>query len=78
MWTTSGFGKLAMMNELHKGRYAGKVWGVLFDAAAILLTFISLSGLGLLFFLKRIRASGLVVVAAGAVILGVTVYRALR
>jgi hypothetical protein len=71
-------GKLAMMNDLHKGRYAGKVWGVLIDAAAILLTTISLTGLGLLFFLKRIRTSGLVVVAAGAVMLGVTVYLALR
>jgi hypothetical protein len=71
-------GKLAMMNDLHKGRYAGKVWGVLIDAAAILLTTISLTGLGLLFFLKRIRTSGLVVVAGGAVILGVAVYLALR
>ena len=71
-------GKLAMMNDLHKGRYSGKAWGILIDAAAILLTVISLSGLGLLFFLKRIRTGGLLVVAAGALILGVAVYITLR
>ena len=71
-------GKLAVMNDLHKGRHSGKLWGVLIDASAILLTIISLSGLGLLFFLKRIRTGGLLVVAAGALILGVTVYITLR
>ena len=71
-------GKLAVMNDLHKGRYSGKAWGILIDAAAILLTAISLSGLGLLFFLKRIRTGGLLVVAAGALLLGVAVYITLR
>ena len=71
-------GKLAMMNDLHKGRYSGKAWGILIDAAAILLTVISLSGLGLLFFLKRIRTGGLLVVAAGALILIVLVTLTLR
>ena len=71
-------GKLAVMNDLHKGRYAGKVWGVLIDAAAILLTTISLTGLGLLFFLKRIRTGGLLVVAAGALLLIAAVVITLR
>ena len=71
-------GKLAVMNDLHKGRYSGKAWGILIDAAAILLTVISLSGLGLLFFLKRIRTGGLLVVATGALLLGVAVYITLR
>ena len=71
-------GKLAVMNDLHKGRYSGKAWGILIDAAAILLTVISLSGLGLLFFLKRIRTGGLLVVAAGALILIVLVTLTLR
>ena len=66
------------LNDLHKGRYSGKAWGILIDAAAILLTVISLSGLGLLFFLKRIRTGGLLVVAAGALLLGVAVYITLR
>lgn len=71
-------GKLAVMNDLHKGRHSGKLWGVIIDASAILLTVISLSGLGLLFFLKRIRTGGLVVVAAGAVALIVAVVVTLR
>jgi len=71
-------GKLAVMNDLHKGRHSGKLWGVLIDASAILLTIISLSGLGLLFFLKRIRTGGLIVVAAGAVVLGIAVFLTLR
>ena len=71
-------GKLAVMNDLHKGRHSGKLWGVLIDAAAILLTIISLSGLGLLFFLKRIRTGGLVVVAAGALLLIAAVAITLR
>ena len=71
-------GKLAVMNDLHKGRHSGKLWGVLIDASAILLTIISLSGLGLLFFLKRIRTGGLIVVAAGALLLIAAVAITLR
>ena len=71
-------GKLAVMNDLHKGRHSGKLWGVLIDASAILLTIISLSGLGLLFFLKRIRTGGLVVVAVGALLLIAAVAITLR
>ena len=71
-------GRLAVMNDLHKGRHSGKLWGVLIDAAAILLTIISLSGLGLLFFLKRIRTAGLVVVAGGALLLIAAVFITLR
>lgn len=71
-------GKLAVMNDLHKGRYTGKVWDILIDAAAILLTTISLTGLGLLFFLKRIRTGGLLVVAAGALLLIAAVVITLR
>jgi len=71
-------GKLAVMNDLHKGRHSGKLWGVLIDASAILLSIISLSGLGLLFFLKRIRTGGLIVVAVGALLLIATVAITLR
>jgi hypothetical protein len=62
-------GSLAALNDLHKGRYSGKAWAVLIDISAILLTVISLTGLGLLFYLKRIRTVGLLVVAVGAVLL---------
>lgn len=71
-------GKLSVMNDLHKGRHSGRLWGVLIDASAILLTVISLSGLGLLFFLKRIRTGGLIVVAVGALLLIAAVAITLR
>ncbi|MFM7187194.1 MAG: PepSY-associated TM helix domain-containing protein [Armatimonadota bacterium] len=71
-------GKLAVMNDLHKGRHSGKLWGILIDASAVLLTVTSITGLGLLFFLKRIRTGGLVVVAAGAVFMIVMVILTLR
>jgi hypothetical protein len=71
-------GKLSVMNDLHKGRSAGKLWSTLIDASAVLLTIISLSGLGLLFFLKRIRTGGLIVVGVGALVLIAAVAITLR
>ena len=71
-------GKLSVMNDLHKGRSAGKLWRTLIDASAVLLTIISLSGLGLLFFLKRIRTGGLIVVGVGALVLIAAVAITLR
>jgi len=58
-------GFIAVINDLHKGRDAGKVWSGLIDASAILLTLVSLSGLLLLFFIYKRRTSGLVLAAAG-------------
>lgn len=67
--TVAEEGSLAALNDLHKGRHTGKAWSWLIDVSAIVLTVISLTGLGLLFYLKRIRTVGLVVVVAGAVLL---------
>jgi uncharacterized protein len=66
--TVAEEGTLAALNDLHKGRYSGGLWAKLIDISAIFLTLISLTGLGLLFYLKRIRTVGLVVVAVGAVL----------
>ncbi|WP_395094429.1 PepSY-associated TM helix domain-containing protein [Armatimonas sp.] len=62
-------GSLAALNDLHKGRHTSKTWAWVIDISAILLTLISLTGLGLLFYLKRIRTLGLIVVAMGAILL---------
>jgi uncharacterized protein len=67
--TVAEEGSLAALNDLHKGRHTTKSWSWVIDISAIVLTLISLTGLGLLFYLKRIRTAGLVVVAAGAVLL---------
>jgi hypothetical protein len=57
--TLHGF--VAVINDLHKGRDTGRAWSVVIDASAVVLVVISLSGLALLFYLKRKRIPGLVV-----------------
>jgi hypothetical protein len=64
--TRSGWG--AVINDLHKGRDAGRAWSVLIDASAILMTLVSLTGLALIFFLAKRRTSGLIALAIGAVV----------
>ncbi|HEY4877171.1 MAG TPA: PepSY-associated TM helix domain-containing protein [Puia sp.] len=61
--TSAGF--VGIINDLHKGRDTGVGWSVFIDISAILLTLVSLSGMFLLFFIKRKRVSGLIVAACG-------------
>ena len=61
--TNAGF--VGMINDLHKGRDTGSGWSIFIDVCAILLTLVSLTGMLLLLFLKRRRASGLIVAALG-------------
>jgi hypothetical protein len=62
-------GLVAAMNDLHKGRDAGKVWGWLIDASAVLLTLVSLTGLVLLWFVYKRRVAGLVLAVVGGGVL---------
>ncbi|SIN92567.1 hypothetical protein SAMN05444166_1643 [Singulisphaera sp. GP187] len=71
--TETSHGLIAIMNDLHKGRDSGAVWSVLIDVSAVLMTLISLTGLVLLFYLKRRRIPGLVVSVVGAIVV-VVVY----
>src|SRR5215510_4506903 len=64
--TRMGWG--AVINDLHKGRDAGRVWGKLIDAAAVFMTAVSVTGLTLIFFLAKWRRSGLIILGAGAVV----------
>jgi uncharacterized protein len=52
-------GFVAVMNDLHKGRDAGKAWSAVIDVSALLLVFVSLTGLILIWFIYRKRTSGL-------------------
>lgn len=61
-------GVFAVLNDLHKGRDSGKGWSYLIDISAIFLTVISLSGLVMLFFLKKKRMKALIVALIGGVI----------
>lgn len=60
---------LALLDDLHKGRDSGPVWSFVIDASAVVLTFLSLSGLWLLFYLKKRRRTGIVVALVGTVLL---------
>lgn len=61
-----GFG--AIINDLHKGRDSGDLWKWLIDASAVLLVFVSATGLVLLWFLHKHRVAGLLSLVAGSVL----------
>ncbi|HWB26172.1 MAG TPA: PepSY-associated TM helix domain-containing protein [Chitinophagaceae bacterium] len=61
--TSAGF--VGIINDLHKGRDAGPVWSVFIDIAASLMTLVSLTGMILIFYMKRKRAAGLMVALFG-------------
>ena len=62
-------GSSPTLNDLHKGRDTGGPWSILIDAAAVLLSLISLSGLVLIFYLKLRRKPGLWVAGLAALAL---------
>jgi len=68
--TETRMGLGAIVNDLHKGRDAGRGWKVFIDASAGLLVFISLTGLILLWFVHRHRMAGFMVLAAGCLLVG--------
>jgi hypothetical protein len=65
--TETAHGLVAIINDLHKGRDTGKVWSVLIDVSAVLMTFVSLTGLVLLFYIKRRCRSGLLIALVGTI-----------
>jgi uncharacterized protein len=67
-------GWVAVLNDLHKGRDSGRAWSWVIDLSAGLMVLVSLTGLILLLFLRRRRASGLWLAAAGAVVAWLVYY----
>lgn len=61
-------GLFAVLNDLHKGRDSGEGWSWLIDLSAIFLTLVSLSGLLMLFFLRKRRMAGLIIAIVGGII----------
>jgi hypothetical protein len=57
-----------VLNDLHKGRDTGKVWKWVIDISAVLMILVSLTGLLMLFFLKKKRTAGILVAIAGAIL----------
>jgi hypothetical protein len=64
--TETRMGFAVIVNDLHKGRDSGQAWKWLIDISAVLMTFVSISGMALIFFLARRRVSGLICLGAGA------------
>jgi hypothetical protein len=70
--TYQGF--VAVINDLHKGRDTGKVWSVVIDLSAALMTMVSLTGLVLLFYIKRRRLSGLLTAVVGTIVVAAIIW----
>ncbi len=61
-------GLFAVLNDLHKGRDSGREWSWLIDLSAAFLVLVSISGLMMLFFLRKRRLNGLMIAIIGGII----------
>jgi hypothetical protein len=59
-------GAIGVLNDLHRGRDSGTAWAWLIDATGGFLTLISLTGFGLLLYLRKVRVSAFVTLIGGA------------
>jgi hypothetical protein len=66
----------AVLDDLHKGRDSGAAWAWVIDVSAVVMAIAALTGLWLLFYVKRRRAPGLCVTAIGAVVLALVAWLA--
>lgn len=64
-FTETTTGVFGIMNDLHKGRDSGKAWSILIDLSAVLMVLVSLTGLIMLFFLKKKRVAGILLMVVG-------------
>jgi hypothetical protein len=67
--TQRSAGLTAFFNDLHKGRDAGKAWSLVIDISAVLLILVSLTGIGLLLYIKRRRNKGFLTTLGGLMVL---------
>jgi uncharacterized protein len=67
--TVTAQGVVAVMNDFHKGRDAGPTWAWLIDLSGWFLVLVSVTGLGLLVYLKKFRISALIAMLVGTLIM---------
>lgn len=72
--TETRYGFVAVLNDLHKGRDTGRAWAWVIDLSAVLMSLISLTGMILIYFVKKHRFNGLLLAAVGA-FLSYAIYR---
>ena len=65
--TSQGF--VAMMNDFHRGNNTSSIWRRLIDVSGIFLTIVALTGLALLYYLKKIRVAALMAMGVGIVLM---------
>jgi len=75
---TTRQGWLGVVNDLHRGRDSGASWGWLIDLSGVFLAVVSLTGLGILFYLKKSRVAGFVVGGVGLAIVAALGFLASR
>jgi hypothetical protein len=63
--TVASQGAIGWLNDLHRGRDAGGAWSWLIDVSGVFLTLLSVTGLGLLVYLKKLRVSALLTMVGG-------------
>jgi hypothetical protein len=61
-------GAVGVLNDLHRGRDAGVVWSRVVDISGVFLVLVALTGIGLLWYMKKMRRTGLTVMALGAIV----------
>ncbi|WP_145089433.1 PepSY-associated TM helix domain-containing protein [Anatilimnocola aggregata] len=66
--TETVMGVVAVINDLHKGRDTGLVWSWVIDITALLMVFVSITGIVLIFYLKRKRWSGIITAVIGTIV----------
>ena len=66
-------GWISWLNDLHKGRDTGLLWSIVIDATAILMVFVSITGIVLIVYIRRKRWSGLLTAMAGTIVFAVIV-----
>ena len=64
---TEAQGWLAAANDLHRGKDSGRPWAWTIDLSGAFLLLLSLTGIGMVFFLKKVKVRALLTALAGIV-----------
>jgi hypothetical protein len=66
--TAASQGFVGALNDFHRGRDAGSAWAWVVDLAGAFLALLSITGIGLLLYLRKLRSRGLALLALGCVL----------
>ena len=61
-------GAVGVLNDLHRGRDSGAAWRWVVDLSGVFLTVVAITGIGLLWYLKKLRVTALATMAVGVVV----------